>query len=145
MFIVSFIDQIIKEKILLLFISNKITDYKINHFLTITEVWNSGVIFSTLDKYTLPPLVFINTSLILMVTIMYLFFNTDAILGGIFLGGLISNLKDRVIFGKVLDFIALYFMNFHCPIFNTSDVFIIVGLTLILNKSRVLFIKHSTK
>ncbi|WP_165847749.1 signal peptidase II [Ammonifex thiophilus] len=47
---------------------------------------------------------------------------------GLFLGGTLGNLVDRVRFGYVVDFIDLRFW----PVFNLADVAIVTGMGLIL-------------
>ncbi|MCL2570447.1 MAG: signal peptidase II [Firmicutes bacterium] len=49
---------------------------------------------------------------------------------GLFLGGALGNLFDRIFFGYVRDFIRLDFVNF--PIFNFADIFINIGLVMII-------------
>ena len=49
---------------------------------------------------------------------------------GFFIGGALGNLFDRTWYGFVRDFFRLDFMNF--PIFNFADVFINIGVILIL-------------
>jgi len=48
----------------------------------------------------------------------------------LFIGGALGNLFDRVFLGYVRDFVQLDFIRF--PIFNFADVFINVGLVLII-------------
>lgn len=43
------------------------------------------------------------------------------------LGGALSNLIDRVRFGRVLDFIDVYVGSYHWPAFNLADSAIVVG------------------
>ncbi len=44
------------------------------------------------------------------------------------LGGAISNMVDRIMWGAVLDFIELYVAQFSWPIFNVADAFIVIGI-----------------
>ena len=48
------------------------------------------------------------------------------------LGGIIGNLIDRLFFGYVIDFIGVIIFNYHFPIFNFADIFIVIGAFLIL-------------
>jgi signal peptidase II len=48
------------------------------------------------------------------------------------LGGAVGNLYDRAILGYVIDFIAVYYKNYHWPVFNLADSAICVGAALIL-------------
>ena len=48
------------------------------------------------------------------------------------LGGAIGNLIDRVLYGEVIDFLDVYWPNYHWPAFNVADSFITVGVTITL-------------
>jgi len=48
------------------------------------------------------------------------------------LGGAIGNLIDRILFGKVTDFIDWYFQTHHWPAFNVADTFVTIGVTLLI-------------
>lgn len=48
------------------------------------------------------------------------------------LGGAIGNLIDRFHFGYVVDFIDVYYKNYHWPIFNIADSAITVGAILLI-------------
>ena len=48
------------------------------------------------------------------------------------LGGALGNVLDRIIYKAVPDFIDFHVGNFHWFIFNVSDIFISIGVTLIV-------------
>ena len=48
------------------------------------------------------------------------------------LGGAFGNVYDRIIFKAVPDFIDFHVGNFHWFIFNVSDIFISVGVILMV-------------
>ena len=48
------------------------------------------------------------------------------------LGGAIGNLIDRIAHGEVIDFLDLYWSNYHWPAFNVADSFISIGVTITL-------------
>jgi signal peptidase II len=48
------------------------------------------------------------------------------------LGGAVGNLIDRFIFGYVIDFIDVYYKNYHWPIFNLADTAISIGTVLLI-------------
>ena len=48
------------------------------------------------------------------------------------LGGALSNLFDRIRFGRVVDFIDVYYRSYHWPTFNLADTFIVIGVALLL-------------
>ncbi len=48
------------------------------------------------------------------------------------LGGALGNLIDRVVYGYVIDFIDLYYGDWHWPVFNLADSAITVGAGLLI-------------
>lgn len=51
---------------------------------------------------------------------------------GLVLGGAAGNVFDRVVWGRVTDFLELYIGQFHWPTFNVADSAIVVGSGLLL-------------
>jgi len=51
------------------------------------------------------------------------------------LGGAIGNLIDRVAYGYVIDFLDVYYQNWHWPAFNIADSAICIGVGLMLLES----------
>ena len=48
------------------------------------------------------------------------------------LGGAVGNLTDRLLYGYVIDFIDVYYQNWHWPAFNIADSAISVGVAILL-------------
>lgn len=48
------------------------------------------------------------------------------------LGGALGNMYDRLVHGKVIDFIQWHYQNHAWPTFNIADVAITVGVTMVL-------------
>lgn len=48
------------------------------------------------------------------------------------LGGAIGNLYDRAAMGHVIDFIDVFYKNYHWPVFNIADSAICIGAVLLL-------------
>ena len=48
------------------------------------------------------------------------------------LGGALGNVLDRVMYGAVVDFIDVYYGNWHWPAFNIADSAICIGAALII-------------
>lgn len=48
------------------------------------------------------------------------------------LSGAIGNLIDRMVNGFVVDFISFHYQDFYWPIFNFADIFISIGVVLLL-------------
>ena len=48
------------------------------------------------------------------------------------IGGAFGNLFDRVYYGSVIDFIDISIKNFHWFIFNVADIFISIGILILI-------------
>lgn len=51
------------------------------------------------------------------------------------LGGAIGNLIDRIAYGYVIDFLDVYYQDWHWPAFNIADSAICIGVGLMLLES----------
>ena len=115
----------------------------INKFLNFELIWNTGIGFGLFS--TDPNLFYNLTSLFIFLVILflcYLIFRSnffDKISFSIVLGGALGNLYDRLIYFAVPDFIDFHVGDFHWFTFNIADIFITVGIILIIIKD--LFVK----
>jgi signal peptidase II len=58
------------------------------------------------------------------------------------LGGAAGNLWDRILNGRVIDFLLLYFRHYQWPVFNLADSSIVIGASLLVLE--ILFSKHQS-
>ena len=130
------LDRISKVLILNILEENGIVDIYINSFLNFYLVWNKGIGFGLLssDQEYFYNIV---TALIVLINfvIIYLLFNETGakyyfLL--IILGGSLGNLFDRIFFSAVPDFIDLNYNGYHWFIFNVADIFITIGIILLI-------------
>ncbi|MEN9405879.1 MAG: hypothetical protein RLZ12_163 [Bacillota bacterium] len=52
--------------------------------------------------------------------------------GGVLLGGIVSNLLDRLFRGAVIDFLLFKFGTYRFPVFNIADIAIFLGAALLV-------------
>lgn len=133
-FVVILIDRIIKiliESFFKLGVRNKI----INNFFYLTYVKNEGAAFSILNGQTLF-LIFISVAALYLI---YKFIKNDknlkqiSIIGyGLFIGGIIGNLIDRLFYRYVIDYLDFEFFGNRFAIFNFADMAIVVGAIILL-------------
>ncbi len=132
-FIVDFISKLVISNLLIENQSIRV----INNFFYITYVKNTGVAFSMLEG---------NVVFIVVMTVMIMFFlikyiNSkkfnvfESVTYGMIIGGAVGNLFDRLIHGYVIDFFDFYIFVYDAPIFNIADIFIVVGIGLVLVSS----------
>ena len=112
------------------------SDLYSSKFLNISLIWNEGIafgLFSFSDKFFYHILTFFIGVVILIILIML---NKSEGLKKysllMILGGALGNFYDRVFFEAVPDFIDFHVENFHWFIFNVSDIFISLGVILMI-------------
>ena len=120
-------------------IENLFMQYKsieVTSFLSMTPVWNSGISFGFFqDSGELGRYGF--TGFAFLVSIWLIYSSTKlprySSLGFILIAsGAIGNAIDRIIYGKVVDFIDFHIEDLHWPAFNLADTIIFIGATLFL-------------
>ena len=105
-------------------------------FLNISLIWNEGIAFG-LFSFDDTKLYNVLTLLILIIILVIVFMISKSV--GLkklallmILGGALGNFFDRIIYKAVPDFIDFHIGNFHWFIFNVSDIFIIIGVILMI-------------
>ena len=107
-----------------------------SEFLNINLIWNEGIAFG-LFSFDDIKLYNILTFLILIIILVIIFLISKSV--GLkklallmILGGALGNFFDRIIYKAVPDFIDFHIGNFHWFIFNVSDIFITIGVILMV-------------
>ena len=111
-------------------------EYEITSYLSLNLIWNDGIAFGLLsleDKFYYNLL---STIIIIVILIIfYLMIKSKGIEKYAYimlLGGSLGNIFDRLFYSKVPDFIDLHFNNFNWFIFNVADIFITLGVILLI-------------
>jgi len=108
---------------------------KITPFFDITHIHNFGVSFG-LFSGTISPLYLIIIGLLVVSFIIYLLVNAQDKLEQwgllIIICGALANIIDRFINGYVIDFIYLHINQYYWPAFNFADIYISIGIIMIL-------------
>ena len=131
--IVLFLDQISKSIIESYLKLNEKIDL-IPNFFSFNYTNNYGGAWSILNNKV--SLLIIITIIILV--IIYRYMNTfknnmrNGLAFGLLFGGITGNLIDRLFLGYVRDFISFKIFNYDFPIFNISDMAIVVGTFLLI-------------
>ncbi len=137
-------DRITKIKIINHQLSNP--QIFINDFVNLNLVWNTGIGFGLLSSQT--NLIYNLISAVIFIIILFIIYIivkskfVDKILFSLILGGAIGNFYDRLAYFAVPDFIDLHYQNFHWFTFNIADIFITIGILIIICKE--LFYKNET-
>ncbi|MCD6223355.1 MAG: signal peptidase II [Deltaproteobacteria bacterium] len=140
--------------ILFFFILDIVSKLLVNHFLgksdciyifgflNIVHVENSGIAFGLFGKsFFLKRIALSSVNIIVFIIVILMLLRrkkapSTAIVGLSLLGaGALGNLKDRLFFGYVTDFIDFHVGMYHYPAFNIADACITVGIfTLIVHR-----------
>ena len=131
---ISFItDQISKFWILNYLGENNVKS--LGPFIDLYLVWNNGISYGWFSAYN-GRIIIIVISVFICIYLTYMLIQTTSKLYvyslGLLLGGALGNIVDRVIHGKVIDFIALHYQKHYWYIFNIADMWITIGIIIIL-------------
>ena len=110
-------------------------------FLNLTLNWNTGIAFGLLSSnanlfYHLVSALI----LLIMIYLIYLMVISDKsgkLVLSIIIGGAMGNLYDRLNYYAVPDFIDFHIENFHWFTFNIADIFISIGIIMMLFKETI--------
>ncbi|MBN1893158.1 signal peptidase II [bacterium] len=103
-------------------------------FFKLTHVENTGIAFGI--KIAHPFVFTLLSGAACVVIVYYLLSHRDEEPGtrmamAVILGGALGNLLDRILFGKVVDFLDFGFGRTRWPVFNLADTAVVVGMALL--------------
>jgi signal peptidase II len=112
------------------------TNIFVSSFLSLNLIWNDGIAFGlfSFDKNIYYDFL---TAIIILITtvVLWMIFKTKKLEKFAFtmiFGGSLGNIFDRLYYSSVPDFIDLHVNNFHWFIFNVADIFISLGVILLI-------------
>jgi len=108
-------------------------------YLNLTLLYNTGAAFSLLaqaggwQRWFLTVLaLFVSAFIITWLSRLQPQQRWLAVALALILGGALGNVIDRIIYGYVIDFIDVYYQNWHWPAFNIADSAISVGAVMLI-------------
>ncbi len=130
------IDRISKVKIVDHQINN--SSVYINDFINLELIWNTGIgfgIFSTSSSLFYNSIsALIGLVIILLIYLLIKSEPFEKISFSLVIGGALGNFYDRIIYYAVPDFIDLHYKSFHWFTFNLADIFISMGIIMLIGK-----------
>ena len=130
------LDRVTKMYLINLQATGTEIDFYIFPFLNFYLVWNTGIGFglasleSNVFYHSLTAIIAIIN--LILVVILFKSKGVYAFLIAIVIGGSLGNLLDRMYYYAVPDFIDLHIGNFHWFVFNVADIFITIGIILLV-------------
>ena len=110
--------------------------FYVNDFFNLDLTWNTGIGFGLLSFSG--GLIYNMISLIIFLVVCYLLYlliistKFERIFYSFIIGGALGNFYDRVSNFAVPDFIDLHYKQFHWFTFNIADIFISIGIFMII-------------
>jgi signal peptidase II len=101
-------------------------------FLHIVNVRNTGAAFGSFRNVGSSFFIVISVIAIIFVITLLAKRTYNYVGLSLVLGGAIGNLTDRMLYGKVVDFLDFSVGSFHWPAFNVADSALTVGIAVIL-------------
>ena len=140
-FFIFGIDRYSKIKII-----NNFSDisFYLNDFLNFDLIWNTGIGFGFLS--TNSTLVYNLVTILIILVILFIISmfivskRLDKLIYSIVIGGALGNLYDRFVYKAVPDFIDIHYNNFHWFTFNVADIFITIGILILILRN--IFVKN---
>lgn len=128
---VFFIDQVTK------YFARSIYFKSLTSFFNISFVRNYGTTFGFFQSVScLTAYLIFFVILAIFVFAVYLFTNAtktyEKIAYAFIVGGAMSNITDRFIYGYVTDFLQFHLWNWCYPTFNIADSFIVIGILILM-------------
>ena len=131
------LDQCAKIFISKIMLENSFTTISVFSFLELVFVRNTGISFGLFSEGGILGRYFFSVFSItvgLFIAVLAFLAEKKIVFFALCLisAGAIANAIDRVYFGGVIDFIDFFVYNFHWPAFNFADIFITVGVFILL-------------
>ena len=134
--IIFLLDRVTKISIINFLENSDNGHIQITNFLSFNLIWNEGIAFGL---FSFDQEIYYNflTIIIILVTtiILWMIIKTKGLEKIAFLmifGGSLGNIFDRLVYSSVPDFIDLHYNNFNWFIFNVADIFISIGIILLI-------------
>ena len=135
-FLIFAIDRVSKS--IILHLSNITGEFQmtLTSYLNLSLIWNRGIAFGFFSfetnlYYNLISFL-IGAIILLIIIISKKTKGIEKISFLMIIGGALGNLFDRFYYKSVIDFIDFSFQNFHWFIFNVSDIFISLGVIILI-------------
>ncbi len=134
---IFFLDRISKLLVINYADANGEMYVNVTSFLDINLIWNEGIAFGLFsfnnELYYNLLTIFILLIILIIVFLMFKSKSFEKLCFIMIIGGSLGNLFDRIYYSAVPDFIDIYFNNFHWFIFNVADIFISIGVIILIS------------
>ncbi|MCH1556316.1 MAG: signal peptidase II [Pseudomonadales bacterium] len=132
------VDQAVKQLMLsMVFDPPRIVE--VTGFFNLVPVWNSGVSFGLFGDSDTSRWILVGLALAIVVVLLIWLVRAGngmvVFALTLVVGGALSNVVDRVVYGAVIDFVDIHAFGFHWPAFNVADSTNVLGTAMLLYDS----------
>jgi len=108
----------------------------IDHLVKLRFIYNEGIAFGINPTFIPGWLLILIACSVAIIIILYIFYSqyddrTGLVALCLIAGGATGNLFDRIVYGKVVDFIEIGINNLTWPVFNVADISVTCGAVLL--------------
>ena len=129
------VDQISK-RVMLDLVFDPPSIIQVTSFFNFVPVWNRGISFGLFGGAEASRWILVALALaIIVLLVVWLLRSGQGIVRFalvLVIGGALSNVIDRVVYGAVVDFIDIHAFGWHWPAFNLADMAIVLGTAMLL-------------
>ena len=135
-FVIFLLDR--ASKLIMINLANNAYEFNIrlSSFLNLNLIWNDGIAFGL---FSFNKQIYYNslTIIIILITVILIWLmvkssGLEKIGFAMIIGGSIGNFSDRIYYSSVPDFIDFNFKGFHWFVFNVADIFITLGIIILI-------------
>ena len=129
------VDQVSK-RVMLDLVFDPPSIISVTSFFNLVPVWNRGISFGLLGGAATSRWILVALALVIIVfLVIWLGRSGQGMVRFalvLVIGGALSNVVDRVVYGAVVDFIDIHAFGWHWPAFNVADMTIVLGTAMLL-------------
>ncbi len=142
--IISAVSIVLLDQYVKYIVKTKMAMYQsipvIKDFFHITYIENSGISFGMLGQIDHPAKRWILLGIVLLAIVMILVYwikygkgkPVYSLSCGLIIGGALGNFIDRLVTGRIVDFLEFGIKNSRFPVFNIADSAVTVGVTIFI-------------
>ena len=128
--IILLLDQVTKY-----FIKARVGFYdvvEVTSFFNIVHVLNTGSAFGMFKRLGNTFFIVIALAAIILISVLMIRDSRNRLPFALILGGAAGNITDRILLGRVTDFLDFHLGSLHWPAFNVADSALTVGIAILL-------------
>lgn len=108
---------------------------EVTGFFNLVPVWNTGISFGLFGGAETSRWILVALAIAIVIGLAVWLVRSGGVVAFalvLVIGGALSNVVDRIVYGAVIDYIDIHAFAFHWPAFNIADMAIVAGTAVLL-------------